>query len=148
MPKLKYKKSLAQLVEEKTLTCFNDECWIWTSSHDMDGYPQVSYEGKLVYVYALSYTIRYYDVDETLELSNYDYQFDHLCLTRACYNPKHIERVTVAENNRRKNALITHCKYGHPLDQVTSQGRKCGSCNRVNSLGAYYAKRIQAYRNS
>ena len=42
---------------------------------------------------------------------------DHLCRTRKCVNPLHLEWVTRAENNQRspgkKGQHKTHCMYGH-----------------------------------
>ncbi len=56
---------------------------------------------------------------------------DHLCRTRACYNPAHLEPVTRSENIRRglpTNKPLTHCK-------------KCGVF--LNSETAYVFKNKQ-----
>ena len=67
---------------------------------------------------------------------------DHLCRTRACVNPAHMEPVTSEENVRRgrgysheKLANRTHCKHGHPWEgdnvYVNPRGYEtCRSCAR------------------
>jgi HNH endonuclease len=46
---------------------------------------------------------------------------DHLCQTKACLNPFHLERCTPAENTRRhqehRRRIRTHCKHGHPATE-------------------------------
>lgn len=83
------------------------------------------------------------------------YQVDHGCRTRGCFNPKHLEAVTGAENNRRsdspaaKNRLKTHCKRGHeftpenttlkpPAREGRAPMRACRACDiaRQKSLVA------------
>jgi len=63
------------------------------------------------------------------------YEVDHLCQVRHCCNPLHLEAVTVQENRKRRDALKTHCKYGHELSgdnllNSKSGIRKCRLCNR------------------
>lgn len=52
-------------------------------------------------------------------------QIDHLCRTRLCVNPAHLEPVTNRENVLRGLAATrTHCAKGHPV----IDGRSCGVC--------------------
>lgn len=66
---------------------------------------------------------------------------DHLCRTRSCVNPSHLEPVTHAENTMRGigfgpvNAAKTHCAQGHeylPDNTYTDPlgYRHCRTCRR------------------
>lgn len=69
-------------------------------------------------------------------------QLDHLCRTRHCVNPDHLEPVSQQENNRRGEsrssirARQTECINGHPFDDENTawvtQGkyrlRRCKAC--------------------
>lgn len=68
-------------------------------------------------------------------------EIDHLCRSRSCINPEHLEAVPHLVNVSRgvrkpemhPNALKTHCKRGHPLNgdnliQRTIGGRKVRQC--------------------
>jgi hypothetical protein len=71
---------------------------------------------------------------------------DHLCKTRCCVNPWHLEPVTLLENIRRgdhpyektRNGKKTHCKNGHPFNEENTwigrntlggTQRQCRICN-------------------
>jgi hypothetical protein len=67
---------------------------------------------------------------------------DHLCCTKACYEPAHLEPVTRRENTMRCptapaaiNAAKTHCPQGHDYDvgntYVDKRGKRyCRRCQR------------------
>lgn len=57
---------------------------------------------------------------------------DHRCRNKSCVCPRHLEVVSVAENNRRIYADKTLCNYGHPLDGVGVKYKRrwCNTCNR------------------
>ncbi len=80
-------------------------------------------------------------------------QLDHLCRTRRCVNPAHLEPVTPKENIRRgatraRWAAITHCPQGHAYtaentDVQPRQGypcRMCRTCRRLATRRRYYAR--------
>lgn len=76
------------------------------------------------------------EIPEGLEL-------DHLCRTRHCVNPWHLEPVTHAENHRRRRGIKTgpydvgtHCRRGHertPENTRTNArgARVCVPCARL-----------------
>ncbi|KKK94743.1 hypothetical protein LCGC14_2679800 [marine sediment metagenome] len=117
---------------------FDDECWPFPSL-DGSGYASLWHKGKVTKACIVAYELRYGPVPDGLEL-------DHLCLTRSCWNPDHLEPVTHKENGRRggprasrPNMLKTHCPHGHPysventgytVNSYNSTLRYCRTCKR------------------
>jgi len=96
------------------------------------GYGQTA--GKMIH--RITYIMAYGPIPEEMEL-------DHLCKTRNCYNPSHLEPVTHSENMKRSSAgdvirerakLITHCPKGHEYTEentrISSGKRVCRQCHR------------------
>ena len=69
-------------------------CWLWHGSLDRHGYGVVGYRGRQWKVHRLALLLL--GVDLT------DLEVDHLCRTRNCVRPEHLEPVTVAQNRLRK----------------------------------------------
>ena len=105
-------------------------CWFWKAVARRDGYCPVTYQGKKWYAHRLVYTLQVGPIPDDLEL-------DHLCKTRQCVNPEHLELVTHEENMRRSeanNRAKTHCPKGHPYDEKNTYRyngkRNCKICQR------------------
>lgn len=76
------------------------------------------------------------------------YEIDHLCRTRDCCNPEHLEAVTRAVNVARgmKKSAQTRCAQGHEFTpentKQTSRQRVCITCARRRSREHAARKRL------
>jgi len=73
-------------------------CWIWHGAMRPHGYGHVHYMGRAQGVHRIVYELMVHEIPEGLEI-------DHLCLTKACVNPYHMDPVTHAVNMQRMHAL-------------------------------------------
>lgn len=121
-------------------------CLVWSGTISKKGYGRISIDNKMCFVHITAYVMFAGPVPEGLVL-------DHLCRNRACFNPNHLEPVTVADNNLRGEGCMaayarkTHCPQGHPYDEKNTQmkngARRCRACiSRENRL--YREKRKAA----
>lgn len=110
-------------------------CWVWTGGLMSTGYGSISIAGRTWLAHRAAYTLWVGPVPSSLEL-------DHLCRTRSCCNPWHLEAVTHRVNAQRgdtgqHNAAKTHCVRGHPYDGhnviKTATQRVCRTCSRERS---------------
>lgn len=126
-------------------------CWLWTGKPEVKGYGRFHVRvenGRPVRIMAhrFAYEEANGPIPEGLVL-------DHLCRTRLCVNPYHLEAVTQEENTRRGLAhelnkvnhqtAKTHCPRNHPYDEantyIDSQGgRRCRACRRVDRCSPPY----------
>lgn len=84
-------------------------CWEWTGAQISTGYgSRGNGRGASELTHRAAYELLVAGIPAGLTI-------DHLCFNRICVNTDHMEVVTNAENNRRKNERQTHCKQGHPL---------------------------------
>lgn len=103
-------------------------CWLWTGSRDLNGYGQMNRRGRLFRVHRFVFEGLHGVLPFGIEL-------DHLCRSRACCNPEHLEPVTGTENKRRSRRPLAKC--GHPCTSETRNGcqhsaRRCAICRAVN----------------
>ena len=64
-------------------------CHVWQLARNTKGYGAVKVAGQTVLAHRVAYESRYGELDDDVPL-------DHLCRTRACINPEHLEPVTNA----------------------------------------------------
>ena len=131
----------------------NSGCWIYFGSDNGNGYGAFTEaKGKTRrYAHRIAYEELRGPIPPGLEL-------DHLCNTRCCCNPDHLEPVTRAENQRRaarrgavfnSNHEKTHCRSGHPfsgsnlLVKRRSNGRTYRACKICETAAGlrYLAKK-------
>lgn len=120
-------------------------CCPWLGYVGQEGYGWVRIGGRkgpLMTAHRVVYAIYHSPPDPAMTI-------DHLCRTRHCVNPEHLEQVSNRENILRgespaaHHARATHCKYGHEFDEantrVTKNGRReCRACGRRRALENYY----------
>lgn len=107
------------------------ECWIWTKALDGYGYAQIAIRLTDRLFRPMVHRVVYEHLRGEIPAG---LQLDHLCRVRSCANPEHLEPVTNAENTRRGTALLTVCRFGHPLDMVDRRGwRRCRTCHRTRT---------------
>lgn len=106
-------------------------CWLWRGATRPNGYGAVLTGAP---VHRVAYEWMVGPVPPGMDV-------DHLCRTRACVNPHHLEPVTRVENHRRVAehgpfALRRYCRRGHPLTLATTWQRPsdgqlvCRACNK------------------
>lgn len=127
------------------------ECWIWQGACDRAGYGVIVRDRQSYRAHRVSYEIFIGPIPPGLVI-------DHLCRTRNCLNPEHLEPVTIGENVRRGESISmtqgkrTHCVNGHPFssdnvrlssyrqkDFTRGTYRKCKECAR--QIGQRYRER-------
>jgi hypothetical protein len=124
-------------------------CWIWTAYvTKRHGYGRFGpYHAPVISSHIISYVWTNGPVPKGLHL-------DHLCRTKTCVRPDHLEAVTCRINLLRgdtvtaKHAAATHCPQGHPYDEANTRVRKTGrgcrtcdrNCAKENRMRTYVPK--------
>ena len=111
----------------------NTGCWLWAGALNRDGYGSVHMDGHNLGAHRVVYESEVGPIPDGLEI-------DHLCRTRCCVNPAHLEPVTAKENARRRppmehkfQKLSEVCRNGHPrtadnTDIVEGRYNSCKVC--------------------
>lgn len=120
------------------------ECWLWTGGLTPAGYGKFWLNGRSELGHRVSYALTHGAVPEGR------LQLDHLCRTRTCVRPEHLEPVSVRDNLLRGpttlaaiNAAKTHCRNGHEFSDVNTYrppdgSRMCRECMRAKDRRAYW----------
>lgn len=119
-------------------------CWEWIGALSDEGYGRFQLYGSTVYAHRFAYENIVGPVPSGLQL-------DHLCRTRHCVNPWHLDPVTGRENYRRSligNAAKTHCPQGHEYDLLNTyfskEGRRgCRIC-RAEAMRRFHGKKSES----
>lgn len=117
-------------------------CWLWAMRRKKSGYAVTNIgsgdQRCRVYVHRLAYELWKGPIPPKLQL-------DHLCRTRHCFNPDHLEAVTQQVNIERGDSArstserakrMTAFKCGHTTEPAnvcyrTNGSRSCLQCNRA-----------------
>lgn len=93
----------------------NTGCWLWAGTISTHGYGITYVNYKRYFAHRFSYEVFKGKIPDGLVI-------DHLCNTRLCVNPDHLNPTTSRENTMRSsiapasiNKRKTHCKNGHPF---------------------------------
>lgn len=146
-----YPRPLSERFEEKYIPEPNTGCWLWTGALGGGGYGAIGAGGKRGgrrTAHRVAYELYRGPIPAGLEL-------DHLCRTRCCVNPWHLEPVTRRENVLRgvsaaaQQAKQTHCKWGHEFTpentyRETPTKRGCKECRRRLTREAGQRRRRRA----
>lgn len=125
-------------------------CWLWTGTISASGYGRLKRQGRDIFAHRFAYELLVGPIPEGLVI-------DHLCRTRSCVNPDHLEPVTHAENLRRGKGHPTlrpgkKCKNGHLLTVETIAVRshdgylECHICRLASKKR--YRKRLKTHRSA
>jgi hypothetical protein len=125
-------KALQRVIDRMTV---QGDCWIPALKPGRKGYVRCKVGGRATFVHRLAYEIAKGEIAGGMTI-------DHLCRNPSCFNPDHLEQVTVAENIRRGTQglyqrLKTHCPHGHAYSPENTYVAPCGdrlcrTCQRAN----------------
>lgn len=113
----------------------NTGCWLWLGTIDFGGYSQIKFNGRSVSAHRVMYELVNGELPSEVHL-------DHLCRTRSCVNPEHLDEVSLVENVARgtSDAAVVirtgYCKRGHEFVgrnvrvRALTGERQCAECRR------------------
>lgn len=105
-------------------------CWVWTGSLDRSGYGKIKINRVVTGTHRAAWLSYRGSLPDGLVI-------DHLCRTRACANPWHMEPVTVRVNTDRAvfgtstgkppgRPKGTRCSKGHPYAEHGTERKRSG----------------------
>lgn len=133
------REALALLCQKILSKCvpWRNGCILWTGAKIRTGYGRIVYKRFQYATHRIVFAALSGEIPEGLEL-------DHLCRTRECINPHHLEPVMHAENVRRAHAVKTHCKRGHArIPENVYRGKNnsyCRPCKRERKNDVRFAQ--------
>ena len=74
-------------------------CWVWIGRLNRNGYGRIRHRGREPVAHRAVY-------EELIGPIGAGMVLDHLCRTRCCCNPHHLEPVTVQANTHRGDAVL------------------------------------------
>lgn len=118
-----------------------DQCWLWIGATDSGGYGSLGRLGKTYSAHKFIHELVCGSVSDNVEL-------DHLCSTRSCVRPSHLEgvphRVNVlrgkgiaAVNSNKKECPKGHLLEGDNLVDCELPRRRCRICQNKKTKLAY-----------
>jgi hypothetical protein len=116
-------------------------CWLWLAYVMPTGYSFWQIGRRKTTAHRFAYELVYGPIPDGLHI-------DHLCKTRSCVRPSHLEAVTQAENNRRAAKVRgrkTHCPRGHEyagenLYVTANKQHACRACKRITAAAVALRK--------
>lgn len=126
------------------------DCWLWLRATSSKGYGRFWVGGAWqadVLAHRVAYELEVGPVPDGLTI-------DHLCRNTSCVNPDHLEPVTNRENILRGTgpaalrARQTHCKRGHPFDEVNTRFTGLGAQRSCRACHADRERRRRARRSA
>lgn len=105
-------------------------CWLWTGHVASNGYGRYHTDGRFLSAHRHAFS----RLVSSIPAGMYA---DHVCCTRKCVNPEHLDIVTHQENIRRAGWRKTKCKNGHDYTPdntyIRPDGRNkdCRICRRA-----------------
>lgn len=135
-----------------------DECWPWAGFVNKDGYGYAYEPGTLrrMRAHRLVWSLLVGELNEGEVLDHMCHDPEECdlatkCPHRACVNPSHLRITSLVDNTMRGGSPVsvnkrkTHCKHGHPFDEVNTihrkgGGRACRACMIERFRAATIAK--------
>lgn len=121
-------KQFHDKIQTQAAPGFDQPCWVWMRNLTRDGYGRITWASQHKSAHRVAYELLIGPIPD-------DKVIDHLCRTRACVNPRHMEVVSTRENTMRGtsfaavNAKKTHCGKGHEFTaRNTYVWRGCRIC--------------------
>ena len=125
-------------------------CWLWTAYTDRHGYGSFWVGDRKTGRAWLAHRFSFTEANGPITSP----QLDHLCRTRSCVRPSHLEEVTARQNTLRGDTIMaahaaqTECINGHPFDlfntYINPAGtrRRCRTCNLAADRRRYARRRL------